>query len=59
MRGSPLAASATMSGTGADDAERSKVLTPVSVGAGTLFDPDSVNATSVDGKGAVGVSEMT
>jgi hypothetical protein len=54
-----VAARATMSGTGVEDAESSKVLVPVRVATGLVFDPAKFSATSVGPKEAVGVIAIT
>src|SRR5262245_56523784 len=54
-----VAAKATMSGTSTDEAVRSSVLTPTNSPAGCVLEPEKLNATSVDGNGAVGVPAIT
>src|SRR5262245_2255371 len=58
---SPLsvAMSATMSGTGVSDADRSSVLTPISATTGGALDPSNLNVTSVGGNAALGVIAIT
>src|SRR5262245_21985682 len=58
MPGSLLAASATMSGVGVVDADKSKVLRPDSVWADPVLKQLKLNATSVGGNGLVGVIEI-
>jgi hypothetical protein len=57
--GSPLATSATMSGTGVTEADSSRVLTPTIVAACTVLVPVKVKGTSVGAKALVGVMAST
>src|SRR5262245_37283393 len=51
----PVAAMATMSATGAAEAEKRKVLSPEMIGAGLAFVHSKLNCTSVGGIGTLGV----
>jgi hypothetical protein len=54
-----VAASATMSGPGAAEAERRRVFRPEVIGAGAVFVHAKVSWTSVGAKGLVGVKAKT
>src|SRR5262245_66600991 len=57
--GSARAARATISGTGPDEADSRRVLTPEITEAPPLLAQLKFRATSVGGNGAVGVNEIT
>jgi hypothetical protein len=54
-----VAARATISGIGVEEADKSKVFNPELIGAGLLLTQSKLNSTSVGAIGAVGVKAMT